>query len=312
MRRKDKITVFYGIIILAVILSLYLYYRKNYSEGFEGEINLNVLTHADNSIPKIIWTFWDTEELPDLINNIKKNNIKKLLDWNYIFVTNNNIHTYIPKNIFPKNYESLQASFKSDWIRLFLLKTYGGCWIDASIIINDQETLNVLYNQSVQKRSQLTCFILDPTKIYKKLNIPLSIESWFIIAPKNGSVINTWFNEFNKAVEIGFLNYKKNIIKEGIDISGIGLGYPTDENEVYLTVFACLNKVLQKSINPLPPLIFKNANDTMMKLHSQCKFDNKCVMNKFNNEKENVKNIPYIKLVGADRHTGIDISEYFK
>jgi GR25 family glycosyltransferase involved in LPS biosynthesis len=40
MRRKDKVLVFYGIIVLAVIIAIYMYYRKNYSEGFEGEIKL--------------------------------------------------------------------------------------------------------------------------------------------------------------------------------------------------------------------------------------------------------------------------------
>ena len=34
-------------------------------------------------------------------------------------------------------------------------------------------------------------------------------------------------------------------------------------------------------------------------------------MNKIKNDK-NVKNIPYIKVVCADRHTNIDISDYFK
>lgn len=49
----------------------------------------------------------------------------------------------------------------------------------------------------------------------------------------------------------------------------------------------------------------------MFELHSECKFNNVCVMNKMKNDK-NVKNIPYIKLVGGDRKTNIDISDYFK
>ena len=49
----------------------------------------------------------------------------------------------------------------------------------------------------------------------------------------------------------------------------------------------------------------------MFKLHSECKFNHVCVMNKIKDDK-NVKNIPYIKLVGGDRNTNIDISDYFK
>jgi hypothetical protein len=301
-RSQKKILIFLYIIIIISILYLYFSYRYyNHVEGFDDMYEL----------PKTIWTFWDSDEQPPLIKDIQNHNKKILKEWKYNLVTNSNLYNYIPKEIFPKNYESLQPSFKSDWIRLFLLKTYGGCWLDASIFINNQSELNKLYDESLSKKSHLTCFILDTKKKHEELDIPLSIESWFIIAPKNGSVITAWFNEFNKAVEIGFLPYKKQIIKEKIDISEIGLGYPQKEDEVYLTVFACLNKALQKVINPLPPLIFKDANETMFKLHYECKFNNVCVMNKIKNDK-NVKYIPYIKLVGADRHTNIDISDYFK
>ena len=296
--------IFLYTIIIISILYLYFAYRYYVSvEGFEG-------FEDSIDIPKTIWTFWDTDDLPPLISDIYKYNTKKLSEWKYVLISNKNIYDYIPKMIFPKNYDALQPSFKSDWIRLYLLKTYGGCWLDASIIINNQSALNNLYNESIEQKSELTGFFIDSSK-HETLNIPLSIESWFIIAPKNGSVINSWFNEFNKAVSIGFLQYKKEIIKENINIDKIGLEYAQKDDEVYLTVFACLNKVLQKLINPLPPLLFKNAKETMFKLHSECKFNSECVMNKIKNDK-NVRNIPYIKLVGADRKTNIDISSYFK
>lgn len=299
--KKNILFVLYGIIIISAIYLYFSYRYYNQVEGFNDVYE----------IPKTIWTFWDTEQLPELIQTIKDHNLKILTKWKYILVTNNNINDYIPKNIFPKNYDSLKPSFKSDWIRLYLLKTYGGCWLDASIFINKQSELDNLYSESIAKKSQLTCFVLDIKKKHKDLDIPLSIESWFIIAPKGGNVISAWFNEFNKAVEIGFLPYKKQIIQDGVDINEIGLGYAQKEDEVYLTVFACLNKVLQKVISPLPSLIFKDANETMFKIHSKCNFDHVCVMNTIKNDSD-VKKIPYIKLVGADRHTNIDITDYFK
>jgi hypothetical protein len=170
--------------------------------------------------------------------------------------------------------------------------------------------LNDLYNKSLKEKSQLTAFVSDTSK-HETLDIPLQIENSFIIAPKNGIIITDWFNEFNKAVLVGFSVYKKYIINNGVNISKIGLGYPDKENEVYLTCFAALNKCLQKNISPLPPTIFEIGDDSIFKLHSQCKWNNHCVMNTIKNDK-NVRDIPYIKLIGMDRKTNIDISEYFR
>jgi hypothetical protein len=268
--------------------------------------NFNINLHR---IPKRIWTFWDTEDLPPLIHDIQAYNKKVLTEWQITHLNNSNLHTYIPESLFPRNYSTLIPAHKADWIRLYLLKAYGGCWLDASIIINSQTGFNSLYQESLREKSELTCFTTEIYKLHDTLKIPLVFENWFIMAPKQGSLICKWFYEFNRAIEIGFISYKQELIKEGIHIDAIGLDYAKNDREVYLTAFACLNRVLQTT-DPLPPIIYKDANETMFKLHSECKYDSKCVMNRI--KSTNVKDIPYIKLVGSDRHTNIDISSYFR
>ena len=74
---------------------------------------------------------------------------------------------------------------------------------------------------------------------------------------------------------------------------------------------ASLQKILQLKEISNPKFLLKSANDTMFKLHSQCNWDHKCVMNTIKNDSK-VRDIPYIKLIGNDRHENIDISEYFR
>ena len=86
--------------------------------------NNNDNNNNEYNIPKIIWTYWDKEELPKLINQIYNNNIKILSDWKLNILNDKNINTYVD-NINTK-YNSLGQTHKSDYIRLKLLKKYGG------------------------------------------------------------------------------------------------------------------------------------------------------------------------------------------
>jgi hypothetical protein len=68
-RSHKKILIFLYIIIIISIIYLYFSYRHyNHIEGFDDIYEL----------PKTIWTFWDTDEQPQLIKDIQKHNRKIL------------------------------------------------------------------------------------------------------------------------------------------------------------------------------------------------------------------------------------------
>jgi len=88
---------------------------------------------------KIIWSFWDTHNKPDLvrasINSWKIN----APNWNIIILSNENIYDYLDKSELPRNFDTIEKTnsiqFKSDLIRLLLLYKYGGLWLDASLFL---------------------------------------------------------------------------------------------------------------------------------------------------------------------------------
>lgn len=252
------------------------------------------------TLPKIIWLYWDTPERPTLVQQIYDNNKEKVRGWDVRFLNKTSLPTYISESDYPNNYSNLSTPHQADWIRLYLLKQYGGCWMDASIILNDPEAMDRLYTQSVSIRSQFTGFSFKRTNLY--------IENWFIMAPKNSSVIDLWFQEYTKAIEMGFLNYKHRLFDLGVNLSKI---YKRHTDDVYLTQHACIQYVLQKQCLFIPPMIILPAEDAMLKIRQTCNYDCKCTMNTIRNKPEEARRLPYIKLVGCDRDTGIDISSYF-
>jgi mannosyltransferase OCH1-like enzyme len=114
--------------------------------------------------PKIIWMYWDTKKLPHMIEKIKKYNEPKLKSWDVRFLNAETIYHYISKSEFPENYDKLLPAHKADWIRMCLLHKYGGCWMDAGIIINSPTGLDDIYDKMIKKQADLTVFKADINK----------------------------------------------------------------------------------------------------------------------------------------------------
>jgi hypothetical protein len=84
-------------------------------------------------LPKTIWIYWDSLEQPDLIKAIIKYNRSKTNGWDVKILNKNTIYNYVDKNDLPSSFNTLIVQHQADWYRLYLLKMYGGCWLDSSI-----------------------------------------------------------------------------------------------------------------------------------------------------------------------------------
>jgi hypothetical protein len=274
---------------------------------------LKSLYKDDNQYPKTCWIFWNTEKLPPMIHKIKKYNASKLKNWDVRFLNSDTIYNYISKEEFPSTYDKLIPAHKADWIRLQLLHKYGGCWMDASIILNQDTAIDKIYDKSVKTGSDLTVFTANKSRFTHKSGkkIPLHIDNWLILAPKNSKMIKLWLDEYTSAVNMGLLKYKENAIKNNVDISKILF---LDKNCVYLTQHICIQYLLQKKILDIPPILFLDASQSMFKVKNICKTEInikkygsklKCIENKMNHNKD-IQSLPYIKLTRAERSINID------
>lgn len=271
-------------------------------------------------LPKIIWCYWDTEEKPKLIKQIEKNNKSKLAGWSIIYLNADTLKMYINENDFPRNYGSLISQHKADWLRVYLLEKYGGCWMDASIILNHKDAIDKLWQESVYKESDFTGFYTD-SKFHSHSSgaqIPLNIENWFIMVPAGSHIIKQWRKEYEKAIEIGFPSYRDKLLAEGVNLTSFYPGNkplsPETKDDVYFCQHLCIQKIFQQKYK-LPSYILKDSDETMFRVRNECheknpKLVDKCTMNAILKD-VSVKALPYIKLTRYERATGIDISEYF-
>jgi hypothetical protein len=253
------------IITLFIITFFYLrdkIRRKNIYDNFK------ILNYEKKSdiyyLPKIIFCYWHNYEEDDFIKLFVENWKKKISpDWNIIVIHKNNIKQYT-KNDMDK-YKGLDNTKYSDFLRLYLLKEYGGVWMDISTIIIDGKFLDNYYDEMVENKYDGLLYEFREKTVNK--NYPL-LENWFIIAPKNSKLINEWFYIFNQSFEMGFIEFKKNILIE----SGISMwNTMLLPHDIYLMMHSCLNYLMNKGQKY--NICIKNACDSMFKLQNDTKWN---------------------------------------
>jgi len=269
-------SIYYLTLILLLVLIVYL--RKQYT------------------IPKIVWTHWDKVELPELCATTLRRTKEILYDWDVRFFTS---EEFLQWCMPPNGYNELSIQAKTDFMRLWLLKEYGGVWMDISIVLNI--SINSLYEESALQRAELCGFYLS--KFTTNPRYPV-FESWFIMAPQNSRIIQLWYTEFLSAIQTGFAVYKQKCRMEGIDFQKIF----DSEEDTYLTIHLCFQTVIQKRCWIPPNILYYRAEDTMLRVHSECDWEKECMQQRF--RLPYIHTIPYIKLRGPDR--GLFPPEFFK
>jgi hypothetical protein len=292
-----------SIIVLIIIIITYYFFEcifindTNCSKSIHNNksIIIEKFDFDNYNLPKIIWAYWnDKNTIPICIQNILKNNTSVIKEWKINFLTDEALSEYIPNEDLP-SFKDVKVVQKSDWIRLYLLEKYGGCWLDAGIIINDEKAFYKLRDDSIKKQSLFTGFYFGK---YVKDNKFCHVENSFIMVPKGSSIIKAWRKEFEKAINMGFYNYKKSVKKnKKLKLRNIYRHI----GDVYMTAYACfynISEYFNKSIKE--HIILYDARDSMFKLQEQCGwYNNVCIHKKLNNKK--AKNIPYIKLTNSHR-----------
>lgn len=239
----------FGSIIVILIVFLYFIYKPiRYNPKFISDTHI-AIENTRYRIPHIFWGYWhDPHNIPNVVNECFISWRRNYPTYSIIIVNNNTISKYINRDELPNKFEEIKAhQMRSDFIRLALLKKYGGIWIDASILMMkpiEPIWLDHKYDLAVFNQP------LHEIKGRGKL-VP---ENWFISAPKNSKIIKLWKDEFTHGVDDfnTIDDYYKNIEKEyQINLSDF---------LTYLSMYASFMVIEKKNPEILPNIYVEAAN----------------------------------------------------
>lgn len=121
-------------------------WRKLIDRYFEGKLEkFSFKPKKDFRNEKIIWQYWgtgwDSEKLPDIVKVCRKSVERYKKDYTVVRLDDENIDEYIevPEFVLKKKKEEIiKFAFYADIIRLILLATYGGIWLDATVLMTGE------------------------------------------------------------------------------------------------------------------------------------------------------------------------------
>ncbi len=144
-----------------------------------------------DTIPKIIWTFWDAQKASPLVE-ICFSQIRRLLpDYEFNIITKINAGNFI--HDLPEIRTDISFINYTDIVRLKLISEYGGIWIDASVLLT--ENLDWISEIKTNEKVDFVGFFAD--SFTSDLDFPL-IETWFFASSPQNLFIKAWMKEFEK------------------------------------------------------------------------------------------------------------------
>lgn len=212
------------IIILIVFVGLLLYSGRS--------------TFTNKEIPKIIWTFWDSDAPPEFVQKSIESWRKFSPDFKINVVTPQTLKDYLPEVDFSsKRNDFIQRT--SDFVRVHLVAKYGGIWSDASVIATRSHNWII----DAQKSRGFEFFSYDNPRDQILPDHPV-IANWFFASVPGGDFVSKWRDEFDRLNNFKRpQDYIRDIRSKGVNTQKI-----PDPN--YLTQDCSAQAVLQTQMTP--------------------------------------------------------------
>ena len=208
-----------GVLLLLVLSLLWMRRQEGYTPG---------------EIPKTIWTYWDSDDLPEFIQkSISK--IKEMNPgWTLNVLTPTNLRQYLPDvDIFSFKFADTKPR-QSDFVRLHVLPKYGGVWTDASVV--PRKSFDWIIDEQKERGVEFIGYFREWATTRKEYPV---IESWFFACIPGCDFVSKWRDE------LGVMNtleketdYKDNVKARGVDTQKI----PQPD---YLNVYLSAQAVMQ-------------------------------------------------------------------
>jgi Capsular polysaccharide synthesis protein len=194
---------------------------------------------TSEEIPKTVWTYWDTDNLPEFIQ--KSIDKWKQLNpgWTINVLNPKNLPEYLPEvDIFKFKFADTKPR-QSDFVRLHILPKYGGVWCDASIV--PQISFDWVIDEQKKRGVEFIGYYRESATTKPEWPV---IESWFFACTKGSGFVSKWRDE------LGVMNTldKEADYKEHVKARGVDIQETPQPN--YLNVYVAAQAVMQTQMTP--------------------------------------------------------------
>lgn len=292
----------YSLVILFLPIILLLLFQNSWMQCLKCKAKREPFSTSDeifepkySKIPNVIWTFWEGDEselITKCIGSWKKYNP----EYKVVVLNKRNLVEYIPsENIDAIPHTSDFIQRYSDFVRVNVLKTYGGIWMDASIIC--QAPLTWVHDIQNKSGADFIAYYRDGFTLseYKK-SAPI-IENWFFACAKGSQYVVDWYDEMLRfSGKEKVTDYLDTLLGENVSFQNV-----PPERYDYLVMYIIASAILQKKKHDYKVYLLK-SDDTALRHWIMHGFDHVKGAKELVENNDKHRSEPLVKIVGVVRN----------
>lgn len=148
------------------------------------------------TLPRIIWTYWQTAPAPEFIQACIANWRQFAPDHEVRLLDRSSVESWLPH--LRADFDSLPAYRQADWLRVQLLARHGGIWMDASMLLS--RDLGWLHDTQRRRGADYVGFYIDRYTTRPELPV---VENWFMASVPGGGFVTALAEAFDRALDEG-------------------------------------------------------------------------------------------------------------
>lgn len=210
------------------------------------------------TLPRIIWTYWQTVPAPEFIQACIANWRQFAPDHEVRLLDRSSIESWLPS--LRADFDSLPAYRQADWLRVQLLARHGGIWMDASMLLS--RDLGWLHDTQRRRGADYVGFYID--RYSTRPTLPI-IENWMMASVPGGRFVSALAAAFDQALDEGAEALLQRLRSEGRHAQVVQA--LTEDFQRYLLMHVAASELLDRSPQ-LARLVLLRAEDGPFAWHA--------------------------------------------
>ena len=210
------------------------------------------------TLPRIIWTYWQTAPAPEFIQPCIANWRQFAPDHEVRLLDRSSVESWLPH--LRADFDSLPAYRQADWLRVQLLARHGGIWMDASMLLS--RDLGWLHDTQRRRGADYVGFYID--RYSTRPSLPI-IENWMMASVPGGRFVSALAAAFDLALDEGAEALLQRLRSEGRHAQVVQA--LTEDFQRYLLMHVAASELLDRSPQ-LARLVLLRAEDGPFAWHA--------------------------------------------
>jgi hypothetical protein len=204
------------------------------------------------SVPRVVYTYWNRDEPPEHVHDCMRTWRRYMPEYQHVLITPSTRARYMEERVERLHWNDCPQR-EADIVRACVLRTHGGVWMDASILLTGRPS--ALLDAVDSGLHQFVGYAIHARTTNPAFPV---VENWCFATVARGAFITAWRNVFMDVAPGQSVVSRALQLASHVDVQGIG-------NLPYFLMHVSAQMVLQTQPHAARDCLFLRAEDGPLK-----------------------------------------------